>query len=154
MNDFESDWISWSQSFEQNGWIQYGRIQDGRIQDGWHHHVKWEWMSLSQIELTWVRVLCKMAESEMAEFKIEEFKMVAIIKLIRLNKFESESEWRKSVFEWIWEKMTRCLNLRWQCLNPTCQNSRWLPSSSSVRMNEWSIFSAKWLNPRWLPSSS
>ena len=42
-------------------------------------------MSLSQIELVWVRVLCKMAESKMAEFKMEELKMVAIIKLIRLN---------------------------------------------------------------------
>ena len=41
-------------------------------------------MSLSQIELVWVRVLCNMAESKMAEFKMEELKMVAIIKLIRL----------------------------------------------------------------------
>ena len=62
-------------------------------------------------------------------------------------------------FQWIWEKITRCLNLRWQCLNPTWQNSRWLPSSCWVRMNEWSSFCAKWLNPRWqssrwLPSSS
>ena len=66
--------------FLQNGWIH-----DGRIQDGWYHQVEWEWMSLSQIELVWVRALCKMAESKMAEFKMEEFKMVAIIKLIRLN---------------------------------------------------------------------
>ena len=29
------------------------------------------------------------------------------------------------------------------------QNSRWLPSSSWVRMNEWSFFCSKWLNPRW-----
>ena len=50
-----------------------------------HHQVESEWMSLSQIELVWVRVLCKMAESKMAEFKMEEFKMVAIIKLIRWN---------------------------------------------------------------------
>ena len=42
-------------------------------------------MSLSQIELVWVRVLCKMAESKMADFKMEELKMAAIIKLIRLN---------------------------------------------------------------------
>ena len=26
------------------------------LQDGCHHQVKWEWMSLSQIELVWVRV--------------------------------------------------------------------------------------------------
>ena len=38
-----------------------------------------------QIELVWVRVLCKMAESKMAEFKMAEFKMAAIIKLISLN---------------------------------------------------------------------
>ena len=66
--------------FLPNGWIH-----DGRIQDGWYHQVESEWMSLSQIELVWVRALCKMAESKMAEFKMEEFKMVAIIKLIRLN---------------------------------------------------------------------
>ena len=29
-----------------------------------------EWMTLSQIELDWVRVLCNMAESKMAEFKM------------------------------------------------------------------------------------
>ena len=42
-------------------------------------------MSLSQIELVWVRVLCKMGESNMAEFKMEELKMVAIIKLIKIE---------------------------------------------------------------------
>ena len=31
-----------------------------------------------------------MAESKMAELKMEEFKMVAIIKLIRMNEFESD----------------------------------------------------------------
>ena len=56
MNEFESDWISLSQSFVQNGWIQDGWIQYGRIQDGCLHQVKWEWMSLSQIELVLFRV--------------------------------------------------------------------------------------------------
>ena len=37
MNMFESDWISLSQSFVQNGWIQDGRILHGSIQDGCHH---------------------------------------------------------------------------------------------------------------------
>ena len=60
-------------------------IQHGRIQDGCHHQVESEWMTLSQIELVWVRVLCKMAESKKIDFKMEEFKMVAIIKLNRLN---------------------------------------------------------------------
>ena len=73
-NEFESDWISLSQSFVQNGWIQ-----DGRIQDGCHHQFEWEYMS----EV----FLCK-----------------------------------------------------W--LNPRWQHSRWLPSSSSVRMNE---FESDWI---------
>ena len=103
MNDYESDWMSWSQSFEHNGWIQDGRTQDGRIQDGCHHQVKWEWMSLIQIELIWVRIRvegegfwvnlrednkvskCKMTESES---NMAEFKMAAIIKL-------SQNEWVK-----------------------------------------------------------
>ena len=103
MNDFESDWINWSQSFEQNGRIQDIWIQDGRIQDGCHHQVKWEWMTLSQIELVWVRVRMewecfwvnlrednKVSEFKMAvsESNMVEFKMAAIIKL-------SQNEWVK-----------------------------------------------------------
>ena len=65
----------------------------------------------------------------------------------------------RGFFEWIWEKITRYLNPRWQCLNPRWQSSRWLQSWNWVRMNKWSIFCAKWVNPwwqswRWLPSSS
>ena len=40
MNELESDWISLSQSFVQNGWIKEGRIQDDSIQDGCHHQVR------------------------------------------------------------------------------------------------------------------
>ena len=167
----QNEWVKFF--FVENGWIH-----DGRIQDGCHHQVEWEWMSLCQIELVWVRVLCNMAESNMAEFK-----MTAIIKLsqnewvcVGSNYFKSESEWSESVFEWIWEKIKRYLNPRWQCLNPTWQNSRWLPPSSWVRMNEWSFFvqivginlgkcewvweeklrslNPRWPNSRWLPSSS
>ena len=69
----QNEWVKLF--FVQNGWLE-----EGRIQDGCYHQVEWEWMSLSQIELVWVRVLCKMAESRMAEFK-----MAAIIMLIRLN---------------------------------------------------------------------
>ena len=89
MNEFESDWISLSQSFLQNGWIQ-----DGKIQDGCHHQI-------NQIELIWVRVRLewecfwvnlrkdkKVTEYKMAvsESKMAEFKMADIIKL-------SENEW-------------------------------------------------------------
>ena len=72
-------------------WIQDGQIQDGIIQDDCHCQVKWEWMSLIQIELVWVRVRMewecfqvnlrednKVSESKMAvsEPKMAEFKMV------------------------------------------------------------------------------
>ena len=136
MNDFGSDWISWSQKFEENGWIQDGRIQDGRIQYGCHHQVKWEWMSLSQIELVWVRVRVerecfwvnlrednKVSESKMAvsESNMAQFKMAAIIKLSQNEQVE--------VFRAKW-------------LNPIWQSSRWiqnlrlLPSSCWLRMKE------------------
>ena len=88
MNKFESDWISLIQSqsgvrvflSESERRKQCVWIQHGRIQDDCHHQVESKWMSLSQIELVWLRVLCKMAESKLAEFK-----MAAIIKLIWLN---------------------------------------------------------------------
>ena len=70
----QNEWVKFF--FVQNGWMQ-----EGRIQDGCHHQVKWEWMSLSQIELVWVRVFSKMGESKMAELK-----MATIIKL-------SQNEW-------------------------------------------------------------
>ena len=99
MNEFESDWISLSQSFVQNGWIQ-----DGRIQDGCHHQI-------NQIELVWVRVRweweCfwvnlrednKVSESKMAvsESSMAEFKMAAIINL-------SQNEWVKFFLCKKWE---------------------------------------------------
>ena len=97
-------------------------IQDGRIQDGCHHQVEREWMSFSQIELVWVRVLNKMVDSKMAELKMTEFKMAAIIKL-------SQNEWvRFFCAKW--------LNARWP-------NSRWLPSTSCLRMNE---FESDWIS--------
>ena len=157
MNEFESDWTSLSQSFFAK-WLNPSMA---RIQDGCHHQVKWEWMSLSQIESVWVRVRMewecfwvnlrednKSSDSKMAvsESNMAEFKMAAIIKL---SKNES----------------VKFFCAKW--LNPWWQNSRWLPSSSWVKMNEfesdWTSLSqsffAKWMNPRWqnsrwLPSSS
>ena len=71
-----------------------------RIQYGCHHQVEWEWMSLNQIELVWIRVRVeweslwvnlrednKVSEFQNAEAesKMAEFKMVAIIKWIKMN---------------------------------------------------------------------
>ena len=139
LNYFQSE-SEWSESVFEWIWENITRCLNPRWQwlnPTWqnsrccHHQVEWEWMS----EV----FLCIMAESKMAKFK-----MAAIIKLIRFNYFQSESEWSESVFEWMWEKITRCLNPRWQCLNLTWQNSRWLPSSSWVRINEWSSFMCIW----------
>ena len=85
-------------------WIQDGKIHDDRNQDGCHHQVKWEWMSLSQIDLVWVRVRVewecfwvnlrehnKVSDSKMTGGWIhrwQNFKMAAIIKL-------SQNEWVK-----------------------------------------------------------
>ena len=96
INEFESDWINLTQSFVQNDWIQDGRIQDGGIQDGCHHQVEWEWMSMSHIELVWVRVRVEWEcfwvnlreENKVSESNMVEFKMTAIIKL-------SQNEWVK-----------------------------------------------------------
>ena len=107
----------------QNGWIH-----DGRDQDGCHHQVEGEWMSEGFF-------LYKMAETRMAEFKI-----AAIIKL-------SLNEWVKVFLmqivgtnlgkcEWVWEGKLRWLNANWQ-------NSRWLALSSWVRMNE---FESDWIS--------
>ena len=115
MNEFESDWISLSQSqsgvrvflcesqrTQQGVWIQDDSvwIKHGRIQDGCHHQVELERMSeiffvemvgtnlgkcesLSQSNMRWNT---KMAESNMAKFKMAEIKMTVIIKL-------GENEW-------------------------------------------------------------
>ena len=102
------------------------------IQDGCHHQVKWKWMSLSQIELVWVRV----------RVEWECF-------WVNLKEDNKVSESKMAVSEL-----------------PTWQNSRWLPSSSWVRMNEWNFFcgnggnqpwqvwvnlngNTRWLNPTW-----
>ena len=78
-----------------------------------------------------------MAASKMAKFRVKSAVKWEWMSLSQMLVWVSESEW-------IWEKITRCLNPRWQCLNPTWQNSRWLWPSSRVRMNEWSFF--LWLN--------
>ena len=108
----QNEWVTF---FVKNGWIQ-----DGRIQDGCHHQVKGEWMSLSQIELVWVRVRVewecfwvnlrednKVSESTIAvsEFKMAEFKVATIIKL-------SQNEWVKFfcvlVGREVWVKFFLC----------------------------------------------
>ena len=83
----------------QNEWVKDFLVKNGRIQDGCHHQVKWEWMSLSPIELVWVRVRVEWEcfwvnlreENKVSESNMAEFKMAAIIKL-------SQNEWVKVFF--------------------------------------------------------
>ena len=136
INEFESDWISLSQSQsgvrvflndserrKQGVWIQDGSvwIQHDRIQDDCHHQVESEWMS-----------------------------EVFLIQHGRIQDgchHQVESEWMSEGFfgqmvgtnlgkcEWVWEEKLRWLNPWWP--NSRWQNSRWLPSSSWVRMNKF-----------------
>ena len=90
----------------------------------WVRENEWSFFCANGENQSWqvwvtLRWNTKMAESNIANFKMSGFKMAAFITLsenewvwVRLNKFESESEWNESVFEWIWEKITRCLNPR------------------------------------------
>ena len=141
--------------FVQNGWIQ-----DGRIQDGCHHQVEWEWMSLSQIELVWVRVFCangwekykmnpewqvsdptwqnsaiiKLSQNEWVKFflyKMAESRM-ADFKIAAIIKL-SQNEWVKFFVQMLGTNLGKC-EWVWEkelrWLNPRWQNSRWLPSLS------------------------
>ena len=101
------------------------------VQNGWIQDSRIQDGCYHQVESEWmseVFFLCKMAESKMAEFK-----MTTIIKL-------SENAWVK-FFLWKW-------------LNPRWQISRWVPSSSWVKMNEfesdWTSLSQSFVQNGWI----
>ena len=131
-------WVSWEEKLRW--WIQ-----DGQIQDDCHHQVKWEWMSLSQNELVWVR----------ERINWEFFEMICA-KWQCLNPtwqdgWHHQAEWFKmkmaechhQVSQWEWmslsesERMTRCLSK--MAVSESNMAEWWLPSTR-VRMNEWSSF--------------
>ena len=150
-----SSWVrinEWSFCFVGNGWLE-----EGRSHDGWHHQVKWEWMSLCQIELVGTRVLCKMAESKMASFMMAEYKDGC--------HHQVESEWMSQVFfcsKWLTRRRQNLrwltiIKLEWEWMSLSQIELVWVrvlckmaeskigeftmdPSSSWVRMNEWSFF--------------
>ena len=121
----ESEWMS-----------EVFLIQHGRIQDGCPHQIESEWMSegyfvqmvgtnLGKCEQVWEENL-RWLNLIWPNSRWQNSRWLPSSSWVRMNKFESdwislnqESEWRESVFEWIWEKIRRCLNPRWQCLNPT-----------------------------------
>ena len=145
MNNFDQIELVWVKSGERV-WVSLREVKTmisecmmGRIKDGWYHQ---GWVTM-QSEF----FLCKMAESMMAEFKMECHHQV-------------EWEWLSKVFlckmaVWIQDGRiqdgchhqveSECMSEDHFCakwLNPWWQNSGWLPSSCSVRMNE---FESDWI---------
>ena len=102
-----------------------------------------DWISLSQsqnVNPIWQSVFHQVESEWMIESKIESVDWIQDGRIQDGCHHQVESEWfrvRGSSFCAKW------LNPRWQCLNPTWQSSRWLPSSSWVRMNKWSFFLCK-----------
>ena len=140
----QNEWVKFF--FVQNGWIQ-----DGRIQDGCNHQVDSE--SMSEV------FLCKIAESKMVEFK-----MAAIIKL-------SQNKWVKFFFVqtgWIQDggmKMSGIIKLsenelvwvRGLCKIAESKMAVFkMAAIIKLSENEWVkfFFCSKWLKPRWQNSSS
>ena len=129
MNEFESDWISFSQSQsgvrvflseserrKQGVWIQHGRIQDDC-----HHQVVSEWMS-EVFLIQHGRIQDGCHHQVESEWMSEGF----FVQMVGTNLGKCE---------WVWEEKLRWLKPRWP--NSRWQNSRWLPSSSWVRMNKF-----------------
>ena len=92
MNEFESDWISLSQS--QNGvrvfWVNLtedNKSSESKMAVSESNMAEFKMAAINKLgQNEWVKFfLFKIAESIMAELKMEELKMVAIIKLMRLN---------------------------------------------------------------------
>ena len=123
-------WLPSSGWVRENEWIFFVQMVGTNLVKG-----EWVWEEiLSWLNPTWPNWRCQNS------------RWLTSSSSVRMNEFESESEWSESVFEWIWKKITRCLNPRWQGLNPTCWKSRWLPSSSWVRINECNVL-WKWWEP-------
>ena len=137
-----SSWVrmnEWS-CFVQNGWIQEAELKMADI-----YQIEWEWMSLSQIELVWVRVLCKMAKDGRIQVQV------------KFGQNESESDWislsqsQSGIQECFW------VNLRED--NKVSESKMAVPDSNmeefkmaaiiKLSQNEWVkfFFCAKWLNP-------
>ena len=172
-----SRWLPLSSWVRMNKWIflcNIDWIQDSRIQYGCHHLFEWECMREVSFEemaeskngrirecfcqsSSWEKITRCLSPDWMADVWIQHGRIqgwLISLSWIRMNEFESGSEWRTSVFEWIWEKITRCLNAKWQCLNPRWQNSIGLPSSIWVRMNEfesdWTSLSQSFVQNGWI----
>ena len=155
----------WRFFFVQNGWIQNGRIQDschhqvesewmsevffvknGWIQDGCHHHVESEWMTLSQIE-SWSQSFEEngwIQDGRIQDGRIQdgchhqvkwEWMSLSQIELVWVRvRVERECFWVNL------REDNKVSESKMAEAQSDMENSRWLPSSSWVRMNKWSFF--------------
>ena len=123
--------LSESERRKQGVWIPQCRswIQDGRIRDGHHHQVEPEWMSEVFLckclggKCKW-SFFCANGGNQSWQVWIQDGGIQDGCQ------HQVMSEWMSDVF---------CA--RW--LKPSWENSRWLSSSSSVRMNE---FESEWIS--------
>ena len=118
------------------------KFHDGRNQDGCHHQVKWEWMSLSQIELVWVRVRVEWEcfwVNLREDNKVSELKMAVSETTMAEFKTAVTSSSRVRMNEWCFFlcKMpeSKMVELKMAAILKLSENE-WV----WVRMNEWSLF--------------
>ena len=137
MNEFESDWISLSQSQSrgrvflseserkiQGVWIPMMQKLNPRWQNSTRPNSRWppssSWVRMNE----WSFFCSNGGEGSVSE--------VFFVQMVGTN---------LGKYECVWEEKLRWLNPRWW--NSRWQNSRWLPSSSWVRMNE---FESDWIS--------
>ena len=164
INVFESDWISLSQSFGQNGLIQWWQNSRWLPSSSWVRMNEFEsdWISLTQTQ-SGVRVFLSESERRYtrclnprwqnvwdghhhqveSEFNEWRFFLVPIMGTFSENEDFCCGNGGNHLgkCDWVSEKTLRWLNPGWQ--NWRWQNSRWLPSSTWVRMNE---FESDWIS--------
>ena len=169
--------IKLSQNEQVNFFVQNGWIQDSRIQDGCHHQFEWECMSEVFLckwlnpkwqnsrwlpSSSWVRMnewSFFVQNGRIQDGRIQDFKMAAIIKLVRINEFESDwIIWVRVRVESFFERRCKW----WQNWQDGCHHqveSEWMSEVLFVQ-DGWiqdgiqmaaiikSECCAKWLNPR------
>ena len=113
-----------------------------------HHQDESEWLSEQMMGTNRGQV---MAAGSEIQSRWQNSRWLPSSSWVRMNEFESD--WislKQSGVRCFWVNMredNKVFESKWQCLNPIWQNSRWLPSLSWIRMNEWSCFLCKWLEP-------
>ena len=167
-------------------------VESGKTEDGWNQNGKFKLaefkiaaiIKLSQNE--WVKFFCAKWELSLGKWQSQlwgNHQVDGWIQWFWVNQFVESEEWSdSSVLSESWQRVwEEKLTMVSKMVNPTWQNSRWLPSSSWVRMNEWSFFvqmvgtnlgkcesvwedklrwmnqrwpNSKWQYSRWLPSFS